>query len=275
MKLEKHIEISAPGITAVDVLSGSCDLSKQTIKQAMKKGAAWLTRDKHTQRIRRSDRVLKQGDSVHFYYDADILMKSVDEPILVADEGDYSIWVKPYGMLCQGSKWGDHCTINRWVESNHQPQRSAFIVHRLDRAASGLIILAHKKSTATYFSTLFANREIAKCYQAIVHGQFLGSTTCDTEIDGKSAMSHIKALNYNLGSDQSLVEVEIETGRKHQIRRHLSAMDFPIVGDRLYGDSAMVENVDLCLVSCFLSFASPLDGSKKVYSLSKKLSLAS
>lgn len=260
-------------MTAVDVLKSSCDLSKQAIKQAMKKGAVWLTRDKHTQRIRRSDRVLNQGDCLHLYYDTDILTQSVDAPLLIVDEGDYSIWVKPYGMLCQGSKWGDHCTINRWVESNHQPQRPAFIVHRLDRAARGLIILAHKKSTAAYFSNLFSKREIVKRYQAIVAGQFSGSRTCHAKIDNKSAISHIKALDYSSENDQSLVEVEIETGRKHQIRRHLSDAGFPIFGDRLYGSSVETSGIDLCLVSCFLSFVSPLDGRKKEYSLSEKLSL--
>lgn len=235
MKFEKHIDINLPNQKAVDILKKETELSKQIIKQVMTKGAVWLSRNKSTQRIRRADKVLKQDDCLHIYYDEEVLDKQPDDAVLIADENQYSIWCKPYGMLSQGSKWGDQCTINRWVEKNLQPQRPAFIVNRLDRAASGLMIIAHKKQTAAYFSQLFQQRNIDKRYQAIVHGEFPEFKDIDLEVDNKPAMSHVKKLKYNKVLDQSLVEVEIETGRKHQIRKHLSESGFPIVGDRFYG----------------------------------------
>jgi len=266
MKFEKHIDIELNDQKAVDVLNKKTELSKQIIKQVMTKGAVWLTRNKSTQRVRRADRILKSGDCLHIYYDEDILARQPDSAILIADEDQYSIWYKPYGMLSQGSKWGDHCTINRWVEKNLQPQRSAFIVNRLDRAASGLMIIAHKKKIAAYFSQLFQQRKIDKRYQAIVHGEFPEIKDIDIEVDGKSAISHVKKLKYNKITDQSLVEVSIETGRKHQIRKHLSESDFPVVGDRLYGN-AKQEDRNLCLTSCYLGFFYPADKEKKIYSL--------
>jgi tRNA pseudouridine32 synthase / 23S rRNA pseudouridine746 synthase len=266
MKFEKHIDIKISDQKVVDVLSKEANLSKQLTKQAMKKGAVWLSRNNATQRIRRADKLLIQNDCLHIYYNEDVLSKKPDNAILIADEGQYSIWCKPYGMLSQGSKWGDHCTINRWVETNLEPQRSAFIVNRLDRAASGLMIIAHKKTTAAYFSKLFQQRQIDKHYQAIVRGCFPERKDINTDIDDKPAISHVKKIKYNKELDQSLLEVTIETGRKHQIRKHLSESGYPIIGDRLYGNGTE-EEIDLCLISCYLEFKSPNDDLKKVYKL--------
>lgn len=277
MKFEEHIEISEEDLKAVDVLAKSCEFTKQMIKQIMGKGAVWLTREQSTQRIRRADKLLKPGDTLHLYYDEDVLTKKLENPTLISDEGIYSIWYKPYGMLSQGSKWGDHCTINRWVEKNLQPQRPAFIVHRLDRAATGLIIIAHQKKIAAYFSKLFQERQIDKHYQAIVHGKFSENLTLNSAINDKPALSHAKLLIFDESTNQSLVEVSIETGRKHQIRRHLSEAGFPIVGDRLYGKDNDNYEKDLCLASCYLSFnlpSSPVtDDTKKTYTLLEHLSL--
>ena len=126
----------------------------------------------YIQRLRRAKKLLNTKEILHFYYDESVLSSEVAPAVLVKDLGEYSIWNKPSGMLSQGSKWGDHCTINRWAEKNLQPERSAFIVHRLDRAANGLIILAHKKSVANQFSKLFELRQIDKRYQAEVEGDF-------------------------------------------------------------------------------------------------------
>jgi len=272
VKLEKHLKIDDTNKSAVDALQESLGLPRQSIKQAMTKGAVWLTRNNGTQRIRRADKLLKAGDELHIYFDSTVLDKRPEDAVLIADEGPYSIWYKPYGVLCQGSKWGDHCTINRWAEKNLKPQRPAFIVHRLDRAATGLIIIAHQKTMATYFSNLFQSRAIEKIYQAIVWGEFPNELTLTSDIQNKSALSHAKRLSYNPESNQSLVSVTIETGRKHQIRRHLSEAHFPIVGDRLYGQSSTYTS-NLCLSSTYLAFISPIDGATKSYQLPDHLRL--
>ena len=272
MKFEKHLEINSSEKTAVDILGEATELTRQNIKQAMTKGAVWLTRNNSTQRIRRVDKPLKPGDELHLYFDQNVLDEQPEPATLIADEGLYSIWHKPCGILCQGSKWGDHCTINRWVEKNLVPQRPAFIVHRLDRAATGLIIIAHQKKIAAYFSNLFQQREIDKKYQAIVEGEFPYALKLDADIEGKPALSQAKTIAYNPATNLSLVDITIETGRKHQIRRHLSAAGFPIVGDRLYGQGND-QTSDLCLTSCYLSFTAPTDDVKKSYNLPDNLRL--
>ncbi len=275
VRIEKHVEIVSPDVSAVDTLSEAAELAKASIKQAMTKGAVWIGRGSYTQRLRRAGKRLEPGDSLHLYFDETILGQQPADAILIKDEGSYSIWFKPYGMLCQGSKWGDHCTINRWVEQHLEPQRPAFITHRLDRAATGLIIIAHRKTVAAYFAEQFRQRAVEKRYRAIVHGRFPDSKTIDTPIGQKTARSHAKLISYDTAREESLLEVEIETGRKHQIRRHLAEAGFPIVGDRLYGGSADQAGRDLCLTSWHLSFNSPEDGTRKTYTLPRTLGATS
>lgn len=266
---EYRIDVSTDG-NPVELLAVETGFSKQKIKQYMQKGAVWLTDNKGTHRLRRKSKILRTGSILYLYYDPTVLNEVVDDAILIADDGDYSVWYKPRGMLSQGSKWGDHCAINRWVEQHLEPQRPAFTVHRLDRFASGLILIAHKKKTATLLSDLFQNREINKQYKVIVYGEFPNETvTYQNDIDGKRAVSHVSLLEFNKENNTSLVQVDIETGRKHQIRIHLSEAGFPVVGDRLYGRGD--EEADLQLTAYKLSFISPIDGKEKNYILNKDL----
>lgn len=279
MKFEKHILVDdsadqEASTRMVDLIAAQTELSKPAIKQAMTRGAVWLApkNSRNPRRVRRADKVVKSGEMIHLYYDEQVLQQTTDPAELVADKGDYSIWFKPSGMLCQGSKWGDQCTINRWIEKHHSPQKPAFIVHRLDRAASGLMIIAHKKKTAAYFSGLFKDRAIAKHYRAITLGQFPEKQIFDSEIDGKTAYSEATLIKYDGGLEQSLVNVEIKTGRKHQIRRHLSGAGWPIVGDRLYG-SGSNDTENLALRSSFVSFLCPDEKRQKTFSLPDHLHL--
>lgn len=270
---EKHIEITEADLTAVDVLSNATTLSRQIIKLAMKKGAVWLTRGKHTQRLRRASRTLNINDTLHLYYNNEVLAAEPAEAILIADEGDYSVWYKPCGVLSQGSKWGDHCTISRWASQHLQPERAAFIVHRLDRAATGLILVAHSKKATVALTNLFQQREINKQYQAIVQGQFPASPevlTLNGLVEDRPAVSHVRLIEYSSQRDCSLVNVEIETGRKHQIRRHLSEAGYPILGDRLYG-AEKAPLTDLQLTAVSLSFTCPLSNESRSYQLDNNL----
>lgn len=269
VRFEKHINILASDINAVEILSFETNLSKQQIKQIMLKGAVWLTSGNKTQRLRRHKKVLHIGDTLHIYYDSIVLSQVPQQAKLISDEGNYSVWNKPYGMLSQGSKWSDHCTITRWAEQHLIPQRPSFLVHRLDRAASGLILVAHGKSAATKLADLFKNRMIDKRYHIWVHGQFneesLSSIKIDKAIDGKKAISNFKLLEYDPKQNRSLLDVSIETGRKHQIRRHSAILGFPVVGDRLYGNTH--DREDLMLRAYYLSFICPFTLNEKVFSL--------
>jgi len=270
-RFEKHIEVTRQDAIAVDFLATELALSKQLIKQLMQKGAVWQTKGSKTQRLRRAKKSLKQGTKLHLYYDKVVLDMRPAEPELIADEGHYSVWNKPYGMLSQGSKWGDHCTITRWAEQHLSPQRNSFTVHRLDRAANGLIIVAHEKKAAAALSLLFQQRQIEKRYRIWVHGQFDHEVTVDkpthidSEIDGRHARSHFSFVEYDVEKNRSLLDVSIETGRKHQIRRHSAELGFPVVGDRLYGDIKVEENLQL--TAYHLAFQCPFSHKQLVFNV--------
>ncbi|MFT6916325.1 MAG: tRNA pseudouridine32 synthase/23S rRNA pseudouridine746 synthase [Motiliproteus sp.] len=258
-KFEQHIPIDAPGRKAIDWLAQCCatkapELSRAELKAVMQKGAVWLSRQGATQRLRRASRLLNSGDELHLYYDPQVLNQPLLEPQLVADMGDYSVWNKPCGMLCQGSKYGDQTTLYRWAETRLEPERPAFIIHRLDRATRGLVLLAHNKRTAQRLSALFEARQVDKYYRAIVKGALqLDDALIDTPVDGKAARSRITTLAVDLARDCSLIEVRLETGRKHQIRVHLLSLGHPVLGDRFYA-TGVTDGCDLQLQSFFLSF---------------------
>ena len=272
-RIEKHLLVETPDKNAVDLLHQASELSRGQIKAAMTKGAVWVTRGKNTQRLRRAKRKLRAGDEIHFYFDPAVLAETPAEPELVADVGGYSVWNKPYGLRSQGSKWGDHCTVTRWAEQHLLPERPAFVVHRLDRAANGLIVVAHSKTMAAALSGLFRERTVEKRYRAWVAGDFSGQPNplrVESPIDSKQAASEFTHLRVENG--RSLLDVRTETGRKHQVRRHLAESGFPIIGDRLYGD-AVDDDVDLQLTAYSLAFQCPVAGERVEYRLDDALAI--
>ena len=268
---ESHITIDAAGDTVINQLKQNTALNIQTLKKAMKNGSVWLESSHGIHRIRRAKKNVNKGDQIHLYYDEAIQNTQPEAAILIADEGDYSIWNKPYGMYSQGTKWGDQCSIYRWAEQHLKPQRTAFVVHRLDRAANGLIILAHSKKMAAVFSGMFKYRKIKKQYKAVIAGNIQQLTlpyTISSDIDDKPAVTHIKEQTHNGDRNNgktSTLTIEIETGRKHQIRKHLAEISHPILGDRLYGKEPYHGNLQLC--AYLLEFHCPLTDELKTYVL--------
>lgn len=266
-RTESHVRIESEEDSPIERLQQATGLSKQRIKLAMTQGAVWVTRGRNTRRLRRAKRQLRVGDEVHLYYDAGILAEIPAEPSLVADVGAYSVWNKPYGLRSQGSKWGDHCTVVRWAERHLEPERPAFTVHRLDRAANGLILVAHTKTMAAALSALFRERKVEKRYRAIVRGDFSSHPNplrIDEPIDGKAAISEFRFLE--VGGDRSLVDVCIETGRKHQVRRHLAGLGHPVIGDRLYG-AGEADGENLQLTAYLLALHCPVNDRPVEYRL--------
>lgn len=290
-RVEVSVDIDQPDRSAIDWLHHSLpELSKNRLKQAMQYGCVWLEDSQQPKRIRQAKKKLNIGAKLHIYFDETILFSNIEAPKLIADEGDYSIWNKPCGMLSQGTKWGDHSSIARWVELNYFPERPCFLVHRLDRATQGLIIVAHKKRVASQLTALFEKREIEKYYRATVKGEFPDSIrSIDLPIDEREALTKIVSNEFNTTINQTKLLLKIETGRKHQIRKHLQSIGFPIIGDRLYGNASVQENseivnsdklaeekessenpTNLMLQSCRLSFDCPVTNLKKVYHLEQK-----
>ncbi|HWV15731.1 MAG TPA: RluA family pseudouridine synthase [Cellvibrio sp.] len=259
--------------TALDLLAEGTGLSKQRIKDAMNKGAVWWTLKGKILRMRRATKVLQRGSTIQFFYDQQVLARKPENATLIYDAGRYSVWFKPAGMLAQGSQWGDHCSILRWLEVNGQSilgkQRDCFLVHRLDADAQGLMIIAHDSQSAAKLSSLFQGRDIKKHYQAWVIDDCdlpTSGMTLSYELDGKPAITHIEKIGCT--NNQTLLDIHIETGRKHQIRRHLATIGHPIVGDKLYGSKA---NSGLQLLAYRLEFTCPFANAPITIELDKAL----
>ena len=278
----QHFHIKGQGHkTALELLAEQTALSKQLLKNYAQKGSVWIQR--HTtnnqpskpERLRRLKKAVAEQDTLDFYYNPQLLNQEPEPPTLVADFIDYSVWIKPRGMLSQGSKWADHTALYRWIEMNYQPNgqiRQAWIVHRLDRATHGLMLIAHSKKVAASLSRAFEANQVHKTYRALVWGQYpIEIQTIQIPIDKKQAASHVRLLNYDAKQNRSLVEIDIESGRKHQIRRHLSETGFPIIGDRMYGDSKLDKQLDpmpdLQLTAYKLCLQCPIAQTEKCFTL--------
>ena len=142
--------VSGEPATACEFLASHTVLSKSRIKDAMAKGAVWIKKTRGKQRrIRRATAALRAGDILSVNDDAGLLALAPLRPDLVSDQHRYSVWYKPAGLMTPGTRFGDHCSLLRQAELFFKSRRDVFPVHRLDREAARIVILAHdKKATA-------------------------------------------------------------------------------------------------------------------------------
>ena len=153
----------------------------------------------------------------------------------------------------------------------------ALIVHRLDMATSGLLVLARGPGMHRRLSALFHEREVEKAYTAVVHGLV---TEDEGEVDlplitdwprrpmqmvchlrGKASLTRFRVLARDEEAGCTRMALEPVTGRSHQLRVHMLALGHPIVGDPLYGDAAVqAAHPRLMLHACSLTLPHPGTG---------------
>ena len=180
------------------------------------------------------------------FYNKRIELIYEDQHILVINKG--------YGVLSMGTdkvKTGTAYSIMREYVKANNPTAHVFIVHRLDRNTSGLMMLAKTREAKDVMQHNWNNMVINRKYVAVVEGKmeqeegviksylaensmFEVYSTDDPE-KGQLAVTRYKTLH--AGTKYSLVEFELDTGRKNQIRVHAKEMGHPIAGDRKYGAS--------------------------------------
>jgi 23S rRNA pseudouridine955/2504/2580 synthase len=147
---------------------------------------------------------------------------------------------KPAGLASQGGA-GVGSSLDAVLAELRSPP--PLLVHRLDKDTSGLILAAKTRVSAARLSALFAERRgVSKRYLAVCAGrppQDAGAVSFSLDVRGavKPALTRYRRLSGNSGF--SLLELELGTGRMHQIRRHLALMGNPILGDDKYGDFAL------------------------------------
>jgi len=170
---------------------------------------------------------------------------------------------KPAGMVTHPAKGHDsgtlvHGLLAHGAAGGEHPRRPG-IVHRLDKDTSGLLVVARDAETHRLLVDLLSRHEVRRTYIALVHGSFqTAEGTIDAPVGrdradrqkmsvggdaGRDAVTHFRVLESwkdagraHGGDDgYSLLEVELETGRTHQIRVHLAAIGHPVAGDTTYG----------------------------------------
>ncbi len=214
MKITKTILVQQPGLAAELLAEQVPTLSKGRIKDAMNKGAVLWQRGKQQKRLRRAQSKIAAGEQLHLHYDDDILQRQCEPAVCIADQQHYSIWYKPPGMLSQGNEWGDHLSLLRFAELYFDNKRQVFLVHRLDREASGLVILAHQSKTAALFSQLIQQHRISKDYQVLVPGQLppevLLAGKVTLPLDGKACETRFRLAQYQPQAEHSFVRYCID-----------------------------------------------------------------
>ncbi len=187
---------------------------------------------------------------------------------------------KPPGLLSVPGKGADKqdCLSNR----AQRQYPDALIVHRLDMATSGLMLMARGPAMQAALSKLFETRAIGKRYVAVVDGRMAGDDwqMIDLPIaldwpnrplrmvqaDGKPSQTRWRALHHNPDTNATRVELEPITGRSHQLRVHLKAVGHPILGDALYAPAdVQAKAARLQLHASQLRFLHPADGAQMTF----------
>jgi tRNA pseudouridine32 synthase/23S rRNA pseudouridine746 synthase len=257
---------SETALNCCDYLAEHTGLAKARVKDAMAKGAVWLARPGgKRRRLRRVTTVLQAGDIVEFYYDADLLGMEPPAARCVDDQRRYSVWFKPAGLMAQGTHYGDHCALLRQAENYFHPRRPVFLVHRLDREAAGLMLVAHDGRAAARLSALFRDQRITKLYRVRVKGEMeqrQGEITFP--LDGKPALTRYEVTDYDSAVDTTTLAVNIASGRLHQIRRHFAMSGHGVLGDPRYG-TGNKNRGGMQLEAVGLRFRCPFTGREMTY----------
>ena len=222
---------------AIDILALATGISKNKLKDAMNKGAVQLQRGAGQRKIlRRTTSRIHNGDVLTFNYDPEILALKPPQAKRLWHCRDYSLWYKPPGLLAQGNEFGDHASLLRQAELADPLRKPVYLIHRLDREARGLMLIAHSRSAARKLSMLFQQQRVKKEYAVSVLGRPCDSQgTIKLPLDGKPAHTEYDLEEYDAASNTSRLRVRIMTGRTHQIRRHLNMLGHPVMGDPRYG----------------------------------------
>ncbi len=202
-------------------------ISKRAAKTLMDNRVVWVNR----KCVWMTHHTLHQGDTVEVPVACQPKNKASAPAakIRVLIEDDYYLVAdKPSGMLSVGEGSAEELMRTQTQLSELRA------VHRLDRDTTGCLLFAKSAAAFDAAVAVFKTRRVSKLYQTIVFGRFdQSASTVDQELDGERAVSHIQR---EAGSkDASFLKVKIETGRTHQIRRHLAAIRHPVLGDREHG----------------------------------------
>ena len=173
---------------------------------------------------------------------------------ILYEDNHIIVVVKPFNVLSQGDDTNDRdmlTIIKEYLKEKYNKPGNVYLglVHRLDRPVGGVMVFAKTSKAASRLSEAVRENRIHKNYLAIVHGKTLDKEllvdkiskdekTNNSYIDlenGKESILTYTTLYYDKDKDLSLVDIDLKTGRHHQIRLQMSNRGFPLYGDQRYG----------------------------------------
>lgn len=240
--------------------------SRKGIKKAIKKGQIKVNgKTGHT------GDWIKGGESISLYRERGInknLLIEIPIPILYEDD-DLAVVRKPAGIAVSGNK---RRTLEHALPHNlHMSPRSDALpipqaIHRLDYPTSGVLLIGKTIEAVIALNQLFEQHQIEKKYIAISIGEMPQCGTIETPVDHKTAKTTYQVLE-TVKSERfgclNLLEVKIDTGRRHQIRKHLTENGNPVLGDPIYGmEGKILKGKGLYLHAISLKFTDPVTNKK-------------
>ncbi|MDG1252615.1 MAG: RluA family pseudouridine synthase [Schleiferiaceae bacterium] len=193
------------------------------------------------------------------------------EPQVLYLDGWIAVIVKPAGLMVEPDRLG-HPNVQDWGEE--QWGGKTWAVHRLDRPTSGLLVVARKKTSCSRLMEQFEKRQIGKRYVLKTSGVLPGGEWFwEDQLEKRSVEFRSVVVEAPLGQRASMrglsqseteAEVELFTGRYHQIRAQASHRNLPILGDEFYGGEAW-PGEGIALHACYLRFNHPQTGEMMEY----------
>lgn len=201
---------------------------------------------------------------------------TLPQPIVLYEDNHVIAVFKPAGVLVQGDASNEPTlldAVKAWLAKKYQKPGKVFLglVHRLDRSVSGVVVLARTSKGAARLSEQLRTRAVEKTYRALVEGNVQvdtaqlvhwlsgedGFVTAHDQpgADRKEARLGFRVLRRD--GHRTLLEIELETGRKHQIRIQLARFGHPVLGDVRYGACAPWAPPGIALVSYRMRFRHP------------------
>lgn len=214
--------------------------------------------------------LLVGGERIELFENTAKQRPAIDLRLKVIFEDDQlAVIEKPAGIEVSGNKrWTIANALSSNLKTSNEADALKFAepIHRLDYPTSGVLLIGKTSTAVIALNRLFEERLIEKVYHAITIGSMDGEGTIDSPIDGKPSVSTYRVLQ-TVVSERfgclNLVELRPLTGRRHQLRKHLSEIGHPILGDKDYGSEGMILNGNgLYLHASSLSFVHPITQEK-------------
>ena len=264
----------------VYIVSKDSDVTRTSAQRQIEQGNVTINGKKTT----KVSYKVSNGDEIEIEEKepVEIELKAQDIPVdIVYEDKDIIVVNKPKGMVVHPANGNPDGTLVNAIMAICKDSLSGIggeirpgIVHRLDKDTSGLLIVAKNDMAHVNMSEQIKRHEVKKTYIALVRGIVKeNEATIDMPIGrsnsdrkkmavtktGKNAVTHIKVLKRY--DKYTLLEVNIETGRTHQIRVHLAHIGYPVIGDYIYSNGKNEFGiVGQCLHAKSLEFKHPITG---------------